>query len=149
MIVLEFLSLLFAGLAAGVEFIVRYGVQPALSRLDARANIAARQSLIGPLRVVVPSLMLPTVGLAVATAILAGGGGGVMVLRWTGTAAVVAYLLFSFLGTVPINIAVNDWVLDDLPADWHAVIQRWEVIDVFRSSAAIVGFGLLLLAALL
>jgi len=58
----------------------------------------------------------------------------------------IAFVLFSFLGTVPINIQVSDWQVDNPPTDWKATVRRWERIDVFRSSAAIVAFACFLIA---
>ena len=139
--ILETISLLFAGILAGLEFIVRYGVQPALRTLPDEAHILARVALVRRLRVVVPAVMLPTVVLAIAVTIAGGGG-----FRWAGSAALVAFLLFSFLGTVPINIKVIEWRAEDPPADWPATVRRWERIDVFRSSAAIIAFACFLIA---
>jgi uncharacterized membrane protein len=144
-LVLETLGLLFAGVLAGEEFIVRYGVQPALTSLDDLPHLRARQALVRRLRVVVPALMVPTVLLAVVTVIVGGTGAG-FGFRVAGLAALVAFVLFSFLGTVPINIAVNDWDAEHPPADWKRVVARWQLIDVFRSSAALLGFALLLVA---
>ena len=70
-----------------------------------------------------------------------GGSGAGVGFRWAVVIALVAFLLFSFLGTVPINIKVNDWRVDDLPMDWKVLVLRWERIDIFRSSAALVAFG--------
>jgi uncharacterized membrane protein len=139
-IILETIGLVLAGLLAGEEFIVRYGVQPALSTLPDRAHVLARQALVRRLRIVVPVLMVPTVLVAVATLVVGGSGAGVG-FRWAVVIALVAFLLFSFLGTVPINIKVNDWRVDDLPMDWKVLVRRWERIDIFRSSAALVAFG--------
>ena len=139
MIVLETIGLVLSGLLAGEEFIVRYGVQPALGNLPDRSHVLARQALVRRLRIVVPALMVPTVLVAVAVLVFAGGGPGVG-FRWAEVIALVAFVLISFLGTVPINIKVNDWRVDDLPADWKALVLRWEQIDVFRSSAALVAF---------
>jgi len=147
-IILEFVSLLLAGVLAGEELIVRAGVQPALRTLPDLAHVQARQALVRRLRVVVPVIMVPTVLAAIAVLVLGGGGPG-FVFRILGVAALVAFLLFSFLGTVPINIRVNDWDARNPPADWKAVVHRWEVIDVFRSSAAMLAFVFLLVAALL
>ncbi len=52
----------------------------------------------------------------------------------------VVFVLASFLGTVPINIGVNDWDPADPPSDWKRVVARWERIDVLRSSAAVAAF---------
>ena len=141
--VLQTLGVILTGLLAGEELIVRYGVQPALNTLEDRAHLLARIALVHRLKVVVPALMLPTVIVAVAVLIFSDGSA----LRWTGMIALVAFLLFSFLGTVPINMKVNDWQAENPPHDWQATVRRWEQIDVFRSSAAIIAFIAFALAA--
>lgn len=144
-IVIDIVGLFLAGLLAGEEFIVRYGVQPALAALEDRAHIASRIALVKHLKVVVPALMVPTVAVAIVVLVVGGTGPG-FVFRCLGMAALVAFLLFSFLGTVPINIGVNDWNVDAPPDDWKAVVKRWQLIDVYRSSAAIVAFAFFLVA---
>ncbi|MER7284015.1 DUF1772 domain-containing protein [Dactylosporangium sp. NPDC000244] len=139
MAVLQALGLILAGLLAGEEFIVRYGVQPALLSLDDRAHIQARVALVRSLRVVVPVIMLPAVAVAVAVLVLVDGPGTAW--RWAGVAALAAFLGFSFLGTVPINMKVAGWDPDAPPTDWRATVTRWQRLDVLRSSAAIVGFA--------
>lgn len=147
-VVIQSLGLLLAGLLAGEEFVVRYGVQPALTSLDDNAHIKARQALVRRLRVLVPAIMAPTVLLGIAVLVFSGAGPGIA-FRWAGTIALVAFVLLSFLGTVPINIRVNDWQVEAPPADWKSVIRRWEQIDVFRSSAAILAFACYLVAVVL
>ena len=147
-LIVDTIAVLFAGVLAGEEFIVRYGVQPALTSLDDLPHLRARQALVRRLRVVVPALMVPTVLLAIA-AVVAGGVGPGFGFRVAALAALVAFVLFSFLGTVPINIRVNEWDAEHPPADWKQVIARWQLIDVFRSSAALLGFALLLVAVVL
>jgi uncharacterized membrane protein len=133
------ISIVLAGLLAGEEFIVRYGVQPALRTLGDRAHLQARVALVRRLRIVVPALMLPTLVAAAATlATIDAPGAG---WRWAGGAALAAFVLASFLGTVPINMQVIDWNPDAPPADWRATVTRWQRIDVLRSTAAIVAFG--------
>jgi hypothetical protein len=147
-LVISTIGVLFAGLLAGEEFIVRYGVQPALSSLDDLPHLQARQALVRRLRVVVPALMVPTVLLAIGALVLDATGPGCG-FRVAGLAALVAFVLFSFLGTVPINIRVNEWDAAHPPADWKQTIARWQLIDVFRSSAALLGFVLLLVGLVL
>ncbi|KQO95798.1 anthrone oxygenase family protein [Leifsonia sp. Leaf264] len=142
---LEVIGLVLVGLLAGEEFIVRWGVQPALAALDDNATILARVALVRRLRVVVPVIMVPTVLVGIAVLIVGGTGDG-FGWRIAGVVALVAFVLFSFLGTVPINIKVIDWDADNPPDDWAAVIKRWEVIDVFRSSAAVIAFACFVVA---
>jgi uncharacterized membrane protein len=143
--ILQFIGLFLSGILAGEEFVVRYGVQPSLSALEDRPHIQARQALVRRLRILVPAIMVPTVIAGIAVLVLSGGGSGIG-FRWAGTLALVAFVLFSFLGTVPINIKVNDWNVDEPPADWKSLVRRWEQIDVFRSSAAILAFAFFLTA---
>ncbi|AOX65764.1 hypothetical protein BJK06_08360 [Curtobacterium sp. BH-2-1-1] len=134
-------QLVLVGLLAGEEFIVRWGVQPAMASLPDDAHLRTRIALVKSLKVVVPMLMVPAVLATVAVLVVAGAGDG---LGWRVAAAVAlgVFVLASFLGTVPINIRVNDWDPLDPPADWKRVVVRWERIDVVRSSAAIVAFVL-------
>jgi len=138
-------SLLLSGLLAGAEFMVRYGVQPALSALPDRPHIQARQTLIGRLRVLVPIMMVPTLALGISFLVTGGSMAG-LPFRWAGTLSLLAFALVSFIGTVPINIRVYDWNMDALPDHWRKVIQQWALIDVFRSSFAILAFLCYILA---
>ncbi|MEU5262175.1 hypothetical protein [Amycolatopsis sp. NPDC021455] len=52
----------------------------------------------------------------------------------------VAFLAFSFLGTVPLNMPVIGWQPDNPPPDWRATVLRWQRVDVARSTAAIAAF---------
>jgi uncharacterized membrane protein len=137
--VLEFTGVLLAGILAGEEFVVRYGVHPSLTKLDGPFQIKVRQALIRRLRVLVPSVLGPTVITAVAVLVADGSG-----LRWAGAGCLLGFILITFVGTVPINKAIGDWQADAPPAGWQGVIRRWERLDVARSSAAILAFGFFL-----
>ncbi|MET1074758.1 MAG: DUF1772 domain-containing protein [Umezawaea sp.] len=142
---LELIGLFLLGLLAGEEFVVRYGVHGAMAVLDVRGQVLARQGLITRLKVLVPSIMVPAVLTGAAVAILGGTGTG-FGFRVAGAAVLLAFVLVTFLGTVPINQRIAEWDADAPPADWQAVFRRWERTDVFRSSAAILAFALFLLA---
>jgi len=139
--------LILLGLLAGEELIVRWGVQPALASLDDRAHLQARIALVKRLKVVVPVFIVPAV-IATATwlAVSSGEPGGA--IRWAGLTALLTFVLLSALGTVPINIKINGWDADQPPADWRQVVHRWTIIDVFRSSAAVLTFLLFTIAAM-
>gem|GEM_PF-462709 len=143
---LQALGLTLAGILAGLEFVVRYGVQPALTTIEDRSSILARIALVNRLKVVVPLIMLPSFLVGVSVLIFSGDGPG-YAFRWVGVAASIALLLFSFLGTVPINMQISDWTADAPPEGWQALVKRWEFIDVFRSSSAIIAFISFVVAA--
>ena len=138
--VIEFVSLFLAGILAGEEFIVRYGIQPALNSLEDRAHLLGRIALIRKLMIVVPAVMIPTILAGIVTLFVGGASEG-FVFRLLGVIMLVVFALFSFLGTVPINIKINDtWNADTPPSDWEHLVKRWQFIDTFRSGSAILAF---------
>jgi len=144
--VLELLSLLFAGLLAGEELVVRYGVRDAITTLDDAHHIALRQALIYRLRVLVPALFVPTLALATTTLFL-GGSSLERGARGVGVAALVVWLLLTVFGTIPINEAAVAWEPGTPPSDWRAQIDRWERLNTVRSWSAFVAFVALLSGA--
>jgi uncharacterized membrane protein len=142
----ESVALLLTGVLAGVELAVRWGVRPALMRLDDHAHLQARQALVRRLRVLVPVLMAATVATCGAALLSAPTGPGAPP-RWAGTALLAVFVLLSALGTVPLNIQVDGWSPDSPPAMWKATVRRWARLDTLRSSAALLTFGCFLAAA--
>jgi uncharacterized membrane protein len=143
--ILEFVNLFFAGMLAGAEFAVRFGVRAAIGALDPEPSIRLRQALIRTLRVVVPAVYVPAMLTGIAVTI---GHGSGFVLRCAAMAAMLGWTLATFAGTVPINAAILDeWQADAPPEDWKATIRRWERLDTARTLAAVAAFAFLLAAA--
>ncbi|GGD00251.1 hypothetical protein GCM10011512_28860 [Tersicoccus solisilvae] len=139
-------QLVLVGLLAGEEFIVRWGLHPALATLPEDAHVRTRIALVHRLKVVVPALMVPAVVATVAVLVVAGPAPG---LGWriAGAMALLVFVLASFLGTVPINIGVDAWDPAAPPPDWRDVVLRWARLDVLRSAAAIAAFILFAIAS--
>ena len=143
--VLELANLLFSGLLAGAEYVVRLGLRDALNVLEERPQIELRQALVYRLRVVVPAVFVPTALTSIAVAAMEGGQAGVA-FRALAIVALIAWTLTTFLGTVPINSALIEWRADAPPADWRATIARWERLDTLRFVAAAAVFAGFLLS---
>lgn len=138
--------LLGTGLLAGIEAAVRVGVAPAIASLDDRAHLAVRVALVRRLKVVVPIVMGWSVVWTVLLLLLGVPIGGPAGPTWfcsagVGAAGLLAFLLIAFIGTVPINVRVNDWDPDEPPADWRRVVARWQRIDTARCIAAVVSLA--------
>ena len=127
-VILEFVNLFCAGLLAGAEFVVRFGVRGSITVLDEQPQAQLRQALIRRLRVVVPSVYVPTALSAVAVTVLAGTGAG-FGFRCAGLVAILLWTLTTFLGTVPINAATLTWRPDALPDNWKTMVSKWEQLD--------------------
>jgi uncharacterized membrane protein len=141
-------GLFLAGLLAGEEVVVRYGVRGPLAALDDRAHILFRQGLIRTLRVLVPATAMPALVVGTALAILDGTTPG-FAFRWAGVAALVVWLATTLFGTVPINEAALDWQPDAPPENWRALVERWERLNTVRTWAALAAFAGFLAAAAL
>jgi len=140
---LEFFNLLFAGLLAGEEFVIRFGVRGPLAGLEQGTQIALRQALIRKLRVLVPTIFfLALLSGGAATAL--GGGGSGFDLRCAGVLALLAFIGVTLGGTVPINKAALAWDPASPPPQWRTLVARWEMLDTVRTWAALAAFGLFL-----
>jgi hypothetical protein len=98
------------------------------------------------MRFVVPALIVPTVVAAVVTVVLDGNGTGCW-FRWAGPRGTDRLPGNCVRGNRTHQRPVIEWDADNPPADWATVIRRWELIDVYCSSAAILAFALFLSAA--
>ncbi|MDQ6772834.1 MAG: DUF1772 domain-containing protein [Candidatus Dormibacteraeota bacterium] len=136
-------SVLFAGLLAGEEFVMRCGIRGPLASLDDRSHILVRQALIRSLRVLVPSIYALALLSAVAGTALDGVDAG-LALRGAGILALVIWIAVTLAGTVPINAAALEWDVSDPPVTWRTQVDRWERLNTVRTWAAVVAFALLL-----
>ena len=142
---LEFMNVLCAGVLAGEEFVIRYGVRAPVASLDERPHLQLRQALIRTLRILVPAVFGLTILSGIAVTVLSGLGFG-LGLRCAGLFALLAFISITLGGTVPINQAILTWDVASPPKDWQALVRRWERLDTARTWAALAAFGLFLAA---
>jgi uncharacterized membrane protein len=145
MVVLGFINVFLAGLLAGAEIVVRYGVRGPITVLDEQPQIQLRQALVRSLRVVVPGIFVPTALSAIAVTVVgrADPGAG---WRYAGLVALLAWALITFARTVPINKDLLTWRPDAPPANWRRLIDHWERLNTARTWAAVLTFALFLTA---
>ena len=143
--IFEFVNLLCAGLLAGEEFVIRFGVRGTLASLDPETGIRLRQALILKLRVLVPAIFGTAFLSGIAVTVLGGLGSG-FDFRCAGLLSLVTFISITLAGTVPINKAVLTWNPAAPPEEWQAMIRRWEQLDTLRTWAAIAAFAFFLTA---
>ena len=68
--VLDFVSVFFAGMLAGIEFVIHYGMRSPAEILDERSQLQFRQALVLRLRVLVPAFFVPEAILGVVLTVL-------------------------------------------------------------------------------
>lgn len=144
--VLDFVTLFFAGLLAGALFVIDYGVGPAVAAvLDVQSQIQVRQALIQSLRVLVPTIFVPTILSGVAITVLDGFDPG-FAFRLEGLLVVLISFLLTLIGTAPINATVLTWQPSAPPKNWRTLVSRWKQFDRARTWVAVTAFALFLTA---
>src|SRR5690348_876516 len=107
-IVLEIVNVFFAGMLAGIEFVIHYGLRAPSEILDEQSQLKLRQALVLRLRVLVPAFFVPTAITGIGLTILDGTSPG-FGLRYAGLFALLIWILIRVVGTVPINSATLSW----------------------------------------
>jgi uncharacterized membrane protein len=143
--ILSLVNLFFAGLLAGEELMISYGVRAPLAGLADRPHIELRQALILRLRVAVPILFGLTL-LTGAVAAWLGGYGRAFEFRCAALIALVTFISVTLGGTVPINEAALSWDSAAPPDNWRTLVNKWERLDTIRTCAALAAFVLFLAA---
>jgi hypothetical protein len=121
----EIASVFFAGLLAGMELALHYGVRGPTGVLDDRSLLLLRQALVVRLRVFVPALFLPTTVCAIVGLLLDTAAPGEW-LRLAGVLALILWIVIRVVGTVPINSATLTWRVGKPPPDWKARVRHAE-----------------------
>jgi hypothetical protein len=136
----EFLNLFFAGVLAGEELIICYGVRTVVAVLDQQPQIELRHALIRKLRSLVPAIFILTALSGLATMSLDGIGTR-FILRCLAALGLLIWVVITLFGTVPINKDALTWRPDAPPNHWRGLVSRWERFDIARCWAAVISFA--------
>ena len=147
-IVLDLMSVFFAGMLAGIEFVIHYGVRSPTETLDDHAQLQLRKALVLRLRVLVPAFFVPAAILGIALTFLNSAAPG-FVFRCAGVVALLTWIVIRVIGTVPINSATLTWQLSAPPKDWKAQVKRAERFHIVGVWAAVLAFAFFLIAVAL
>jgi Domain of unknown function (DUF1772) len=139
LILLHFVNLFFAGMLAGIETAVHYGLGAPPKALSEQSQIQLRQVLVLKLRVLVPVFFIPTLASAIALTAIDGSAPGVW-LRYTGLLALLVWIVIRVIRTVPINSATLTWNPDAPPKDWRVQVETSERFHVLGVCASVVAF---------
>jgi hypothetical protein len=145
-VVLAFVNLFCAGMLAGMEFVIHYGLTAPAETLDERSQLQLRQALVLRLRALVPAFFAPAALTGIAITVL----DATMPGFWFRCAALLALLLWvviRVIGTVPINSATLTWQLDAPPKDWKAQVNHAERFHIVGTWAAVAAFAFFLIAS--
>jgi hypothetical protein len=143
--VLDFVNVFFAGLLAGMEFVIHYGLRAPAEVLDDTAQLKLRQALVLRLRVLVPAFFMPTAVSAIAVTVLDWTALGWW-FRSAGMLALLIWIVIRAIGTVPINRASLTWQPSVPPKNWKALVNHAERFHIVGVWAVVLAFALFLTA---
>ena len=146
--VLDFVNVFFAGMLAGIEFVIHYGVRGPAEILDEQSQLQLRQALVLRLRVLVPAFFVPTAVLGIALTVLNAGTPGFW-FRCAGVVAILTWIVIRVIGTVPINSATLTWQPSAPPKNWKALVNHAERFHIVGVWAAVLAFAFFLTAVAL
>jgi hypothetical protein len=146
--IVEFISLFFAGMLAGIEFVIHYGLRSPAEGLEEKSQIQLRQALVRRLRWLVPAFFVPMAVSGFAATILDRTEPRFWV-RFAGMIAVLTWILVRVIGTVRLNEATLTWRLDAPPKNWRAQVSKSERFHIVGTWAAVSAFVFFLTAAAL
>jgi hypothetical protein len=146
--VLHFANLFFAGILAGMETAIHYGLHGSTQVLSDQSQIQLRQALVLRLRILVPAFFVPAAVSGIAVAVLDGTAPGLW-FHCAGMLAVLVWVIIRVIGTVPINSATLTWQAGAPPTNWRAQVDHAERFHILGVWAAVVAFASFLTAAAL
>ena len=146
--VLDIVNVFFAGMLAGIEFVIHYGLRPPAEVLDEQSQIQLRQALVLRLRVLVPAFFVPAAVLGIALTVLNSAAPG-FGLRCAGVVAILTWIVIRVIGTVPINSATLTWQPSAPPKNWKALVNHAERFHIVGVWAAVLAFAFFLTAVAL
>lgn len=62
--------------------------------------------------------------------------------------ALIAEVILTLKGNLPLNDIINTWSANNIPANWETIRQKWFTIFQYRQIATITGFISLLIGAI-
>ena len=143
-IALRFSSLFLTALLVGTMFGIWLGFNPAA--LSAGAYVEMQQNTIRALNVVLPALGMVCIVLTMALAVVTKGDRRARLLLVLAALCLVAAGLITRFANQPINALVMTWSAQAPASNWAELRDTWWQLHTLRTSLAVGGFALALLA---
>ncbi len=139
------LALLTTGLLAGAFGYGAANLVPTFHRVPLRMRLEFHTELMQNNSISMQATMAAAAVSCLVAAVLATGRD--RIVAGAAAALVVASFAITRLGNVPINHQINRWALDGAPADYAAILTRWDVFHFLRTGTALFAFALIIALA--
>jgi uncharacterized membrane protein len=136
------LALLSTGLLAGAFGYGAVNVQTTFNAVPLDVRLTFHSALMHMNGLVMQTTMALAALSCLALALLARSGQ--RYLAATAGVLAVASFLITRLGNVPINGQIKVWAVTTPPPDYASILQRWEMLNVARTTTALAAFMLII-----
>jgi predicted membrane protein len=145
--VLAFITLFITGFTSCAEFGSYAFVHPVIRKLPREHHVFVEKGLLKTFGRVMPVLMTLCVILSITYAIKMNKfEDTVQMFRWASALSFIVALATTIAVNVGINSATGKWDIDNPPANWKEIRNRWEFFQGVRSWLLLIGFVLLCVA---
>ena len=134
-------SLLFSGLFAGFLLGVLV-LENSLRGFDGSVYTQVRLVELDSLDKLASATLIPALITTVVLAVRVKGIDRRVVL--SAVALLVVVFVTTFVINLPINSDQSSWSVQNPPSDWSSVRDRWQLAHAFRTAAALLAFGVLI-----
>jgi len=143
-------TVLFAtGLLAGTFFYAKFNVLPTFREVPREIHLSFRVALMRHNGVIVQSLMAIAIISSIWFTWTVKRQRSACIFAGVGILLTIATFLITRWGNVPINTQIKSWVLTMPPANWNAILERWNFFHTCRTTTAIGSFIAVLMATFL
>lgn len=139
------LALLATGLLVGAFGYGAANLVPTFHRVPLQMRLEFHTELMQNNSISMQATMAAAALSCLGAAVLATGRD--RVVAGSATALVVASFAVTRLGNVPINHRINRWAIDGAPADYAAILARWDMFHFLRTGTALAAFVLIIALA--
>ncbi|MGW5922126.1 anthrone oxygenase family protein [Nocardia fluminea] len=136
------LALLTTGLLAGAFGYGAANLVPTFHRVPLQMRLEFHTELMQNNSISMQATMAAAALSCLGAAVLATGRDRIVAAL--ATTLVVASFAITRLGNVPINHRINRWALDGAPADYAAILTRWDIFHFLRTGTAVAAFALII-----
>lgn len=144
--ILLFLAVFFAALGAGTSFVVWIDFKP--MDMPAHFYVEKMQHAIRVFTIPLPLVLISAAIFSVLSSIFLRQYKTFSYLLLAAGLCIIAGILITVFGNIPINNQIKTWNIDSPPDNWKDVQHHWWVIHTIRTIALLAGLCLLLVALL-
>lgn len=140
-------TLFFTGLVAGTAFVIWIEFDP--SDLTGAYYTESMQHAIRVFTIPLPAIVVSSVVLNGVSSVLAWRERPIFYLLAASCLCMTVVALVTVLGNIPINNRIETWTPASPPSNWLEIATMWWRLQTIRTIAALGGFALVILAALM